>query len=559
MHTLPVALFIWAISHFGSVHGYVPREDSPGGSPTKTAVSAIVTSLFSFDKISEMTTCIPATITWRYTPAISDDFSDFSDLTLSITNDVAQPSPPPSTTIGSFSSFFSVEARAVYRNRRDVLTQDISNGFIDPLALSYIWPSVNVSAGWYALEASISGTTVAESLSFYVINGSDTSCVGPVSPSSSSSTPNPTSSGTPTSSGGSASTSGITLPVNAATTKVNRGAIAGGVIGGLAILAAVVAAYFYLRYASASGVSGASPGRRGTRKWGGLDSTDSKARAYPSTSRNIGGSGHHSQSDSVGPMLSHDSSVYVIGNVGIDSRPSRIQHGLEEEEDEVNSYFSPSQEKFSSPTYGSPPIKSPFSDSGHIENDAMPLDIISPLPGNSVTRNSSTSTSSYLNNFSRPRSHPSSPYSGSPTSPVAEAPFSNSAANNTTSSLNHPESSYPPSPSPAFPSGTSQTATESPVPRRGSAGEPLATGSRRTPRKPVPQYNPTDPALTSASPPPPLAAHDSASSSREGSLRSGRSGSGAHDWPQLSHKASFGTEGRPVHYLIPDMPPPQRD
>jgi hypothetical protein len=344
----------------------------------------------------------------------------------------------------------------------------------------------------------------------------------------------------------------VTLPVISGSSKVNRGAIAGGVIGGLAVVAAAIAAYFYLRYASASTASGASS-KRAPRKWAGLGSTDSKPKAYPSASRSAGAASgrHHSQSDSIGPMLSHDSNVYVIGTVGIDSRPSRI-HDTREEEDEVNSYFSPSQEKISSPTHGSP-IRSPFSESGHGHEDAVPLDFITPLPGTGVTRNSSTSTSSYMNNnFSRPRSHPSSPYSGSPT--TAEGPFSDNAQNNTASSLGN----YPPTPSPAFPSGTSQTISEAP-PRRGSAGEPIGAPSRRTPRKPVPQYNPTDPSLVS--PPPTLpqslpAVYDS-DSSREGSLRDGRLG--PQDLPKLNHKASFGAEGRPVHYLIPDMPPPPRE
>jgi hypothetical protein len=280
--------------------------------------------------------------------------------------------------------------------------------------------------------------------------------------------------------------------------------------------------------------------------------------AYPATSRNLGASHdrYRSQTDSAGPILSHDSNVYVIGSVGIDSRPSRVHEGLEED-DEVNSYFSPSQEKFASPTAGSPAARSPFTDSGHdhIDDDGVPMDFISPVPGPGITRNSSTSTSSYMNaNFSRPRSHPSSPYSGSPT---GEAPFSSSANNNTNSSLNHPESAYPPSPSPAYPSGTSQVISEAPPTRRISAG---AGEPRRTPRKPVPQYNPTDPSLKSPPPPVPAAlppTNDS-DSSREGSLRSGRAATGGQDWPQLNHKASFGAEGRPVHYLIPDMPPPQR-
>ncbi|KAJ7150886.1 hypothetical protein C8R43DRAFT_951317 [Mycena crocata] len=562
MYTLPAALFIWAVSHIGSVNGYVPRQDSPA-TPTAAAIASRATPVFGFGNIPEMTTCNPATIPWFYTAVVG---ATFTEMTLSITNvGVPQPGPPSSTVTGTFTQN-DLGGRAVNRysfSRRDDITQFITNGFIDPSERSFRWPSANVSAGWYAIIANFPNSDAPmQSSSFYVLNGPDTSCLTSASPSGSSSSANPTSSppSTPTTSGDPSSSSGVLLPVGGSSSKVNRGAIAGGVIGGLAVLAAAIAAYFYLRYASASTASGAAAKNR-SRKWGGLGSTDSKAKPYPSATRAVGSpSGHHhSQSDSVGPML--DSSVYVIGNVGIDSRPSRIEDGLEED-DEVNSYFSPSQEKFS-PINGAP-IRSPFSDPGH-DDDAVPLDHISPLPGSNVTRNSSTSTSSYMNNnFSRPRSHANSPYSGSATSPTTESPYSNNAQNNTSSSLGHPESSsYPPNPSPAYPSGTSQVVAEASAavaPRRGSAGEPAPT-SRRTPRKPVPQYNPTDPALTTPAPPvvpSPAAAQDS-DSSPEGSLRSGRPGAGAQDWPNLSHKASFGTEGRPVHYLIPDMPPPQRD
>ncbi|KAJ7746489.1 hypothetical protein DFH07DRAFT_591123 [Mycena maculata] len=551
LHMLPAALFIWAISHIGSVHG----EDS---TPTAAAPRAVVTPHFSFNAIPEMQTCTSVQISWVYSPVDGEEY-----MTLDITNDnVAQPSAPSltATTTGTFNS---AGARALRVYQRDVLTESISDGYINPSAHSYTWDSVNVTAGWYALVASFPITdSNVTSASFYVVNGSDTSCLGTVASSSSTSTQGSSTSATSTSasSGAGSTSTSVTLPVNAASSsKVNRGAIAGGVIGGLAVIAAAIAAYFYLRYASAA--SRASPRKRTTRKWGGLGSVDSKTNAYPSAPRaSRAADRHHSQSSSVGPML--DDTVYVIGNVGIESRPSRINDGLGlEAEDEVNSYFSPSQEKFTSPTHGSAMRPNPFSDSGHIDDD-VPMDLISSAPGQGVTRNSS-STSSYMNNnFSRPRSHPSSPYSGSPTTPT-ESPFSIPAANATSSTLNHPDvpssyvpSSYAPSPSPAYPSGSSQDAAAPPAARRSPTGEAIVAGgsARRTPRKPVPQYNPTDPAL--ASPPlpsrPPLPAAAESDSSREGSIRSG-------DWPNLTHKASFGAEGRAVHYLIPDMPAPQRD
>ncbi|KAJ7669402.1 hypothetical protein DFH06DRAFT_1180841 [Mycena polygramma] len=495
-----------------------------------------------------MLTCQPSLITWLYSSA-SD--INFKDLALTITNvDVPQLSAPSTTAIGTFST-------PTLQRRDGDLTQTIASG-VDPTLGTFTWSNVDVSQGWYTMVATMASVNFQlQSSAFYVQNGPDVSCISTSSPSSSSaptssSPADPTSSppSSPTSSGDGSSSSGVTLPVTSGASKVNRGAIAGGVIGGLAVIAAAIAAYFYLRYASAS--SSAPAGKRATRKWAGLGSTDSKN--YPGTSSN---NRHHSQSDSVGPMISHDSNVYVIGGVGADSRTSRINSVPEE--DEYNAYFSPSQEKVASSS-----ARSPFSESGHGHEDAVPLDdLITPLPGTAVTRNSSTSTSSYMNsNFSRPRSHPGSPYG----SPTPEGPFSDAARNGTTSSLSHPESSYPPTPSPAFPSGTSQAfEPNAPMPtsvqqRRSSIGEAPAAGptTRRTPRKPVPTYNPTDPALVSP-PPPALSPLPSESdSSREGSLRHGH-GQGHAPQPSLSHKASFGAEGRPVHYLIPDMPPPQRD
>ncbi|KAJ7053965.1 hypothetical protein C8F01DRAFT_1089290 [Mycena amicta] len=506
MYTLPAALFIWTLLHIGFVNGD-PQADT--------------SALFAWNSVPEMYTCLSATVTWGYgSPAGVDD----TQMDISITNfGVAQAPAPPSTTTATFTTHDFrglVAGRYVStRTRRADVTVQIS-GLIPASDRLFTWPSVNVTAGWYVLVATFPATgAVRESSEFFEL---DLRQQAPRHPAGT--RPLPLVS---------------ILPVDgASSSKVNRGAIAGGVIGGLAVIAAAIAAFFYLRYASAS--SGGKKKR--TRKWAGLSSTDSKARGYPSSSgsRSAGVSNgrHHSQSESIGPMLSeagHDNNVYVIGNVGIDSRPSRTNAGLDEEEDDgVNSYFSPSQEKFS---HGSP-IRSPFSDSGH--DDGVPLDLITPLPGAAnVTRNSSTSTASYMthnsrNNFSRPRSHPTSPYA-SPT--ATESPF-HSTQNDSTNE------SYPPSPSnpsPAFPSGTSVDAhSHSPTPivpaplapRRGSTGEALG---RRVARKAVPQYNINDPSLVSQGSAAAIPESDSSSSLE-----------GPH-------------EGKPVHYLIPDMPPPQRD
>ena len=108
-----------------------------------------------------------------------------------------------------------------------------------------------------------------------------------------------------------------------------------------------------------------------------------------------------------------------------------------------------------------------------------------------------------------------------------------------------------------------------------------ASGGRKANRKPVPSYDeglvpPTSASATlggSSSPTPtPVSSNgldrsNSAMSAREGgggmysNSRGNPSvsgGKGLLELPELNHKSSFG-DGRPVHYLIPDMPPPQRD
>ncbi|CAK5272055.1 unnamed protein product [Mycena citricolor] len=353
-----------------------------------------------------------------------------------------------------------------------------------------------------------SGTTV-NSLSFVIQNGATTQCSASSSTaaSSSSSSTSASASSTPPPSQVAASTGGGR--------GVNRGAIAGAVVGSLAVVAAAIAVFFYFRYAakgkpSDGTTSSGSSRKRSPRRWAG------DAKAYPSSSGiGIVAGHHHSQSDSIGPILTS-------------SRPSQ-SHAYSGGDGELDSgsYFSPSQEKISSS-----PVRSPFSDSGHyalgeLERNAVPLEYIGTPPeggAGGLGRSSSTSTASHLHmNFSRPRSHPGSPY-GSASSPTNE------------------------SPGPSSPTPSSQAH------QRNSIGDSLS-GSKRMARKPVPQYNPADPSLASVP-----SAPSSSSSSREGSVRAA-SGTSPH-WPVLEHKSSFGqdgrpVDGRPVHYLIPDMPSSQ--
>jgi len=106
---------------------------------------------------------------------------------------------------------------------------------LDPAAASWSWNGTTVPQGWYQILANVQGVLHTSSSPFFVLNGSNTGCVPqfavstPVSSlSASSSTQGAGSTALATSSGHS-----------------HAGAIAGGVIGGIAFFSAVIVAFLY--------------------------------------------------------------------------------------------------------------------------------------------------------------------------------------------------------------------------------------------------------------------------------------------------------------------------
>ncbi|KAJ7362985.1 hypothetical protein DFH08DRAFT_841827 [Mycena albidolilacea] len=236
MCTPPIAFLICALWHIGSVNGYIgPRQDPLSAA---SAQSATVTPIFSFNKISEPTTCKPAVIPWSYSPITA---SDVFELTLFITNDgVAQPAPPLATTSGTF----TLNPRAM--QRRDVTTQQINSDPIDPLVRAFTWSAVNVTAGWYELTATLSlPGFLKKSLAFYIENGTDISCLTPTRTSPFSSIPSKAASSHSATSTASVSPSTGVPTVTPGPSNVNRGILVGGIIGGLAVLCGAIAAYLY--------------------------------------------------------------------------------------------------------------------------------------------------------------------------------------------------------------------------------------------------------------------------------------------------------------------------
>ncbi|KAJ7636773.1 hypothetical protein FB45DRAFT_1056059 [Roridomyces roridus] len=203
---------------------------------SKSGVSASLGSVsdtvLEFNHIS-MTSCNPANISWVWNSAAVDGSTEMS---LTITNiDAPQ---------------LSAEAASLSR-RDDPITLAITSGLIKLAVGEIIWPNVSVPAGTYILQASSTNQNfpITSSL-FFVLNGCSISSPGSSSlPStlSTTSTPSPA----------------PTAPLHSQ--NMNDGAMAGGIIGGMAI--AVAACFVFHRFRTARRL------RRST-KWGGRLASD---------------------------------------------------------------------------------------------------------------------------------------------------------------------------------------------------------------------------------------------------------------------------------------------
>jgi hypothetical protein len=205
---------------------------------------------FAFQEVNEMYTCGQASISWNYLGDLT------STLTINITNiDVAQPAPLPiPSSTASISPLTNPPRRRQYNgydstwlpNTEQTIASDLS-----PTASPYMWQSVNVTQGWYKLQATLSGSTFP-STEFFVQNGTNFDCLfsgsAGSSPSGSSviSLPSSTassSSGLPSASPANPSSVADTSGGGSGNNRSSHtGAIVGGVLGGLAFLVALAAA-----------------------------------------------------------------------------------------------------------------------------------------------------------------------------------------------------------------------------------------------------------------------------------------------------------------------------
>ncbi|KAF8636362.1 hypothetical protein AX16_011013 [Volvariella volvacea WC 439] len=448
---------------------------------------------------------------------------------------------------------------------------------------SYEIRTVQLPQGWYIMTAAVLVSEggpnevptfyrpVATS-QFFVRNGTDTSCVltenGPPASSTSASSSSTSSSGQHTSTSTTDSESetesetDVPVPIGASSSsRVNGGAIAGGVIGGLAVLAAVIAAFFYLRYLNAK-TSGNARGmgagygkKRANRKWGGLGSMDSTSgrgesntaldtgavlgkRERRLSSGSAGSTGkhrsshkHQSTASSLGHMLAepalsyhsdppHDgltasptSAAYLASSVAPVPTRSQSQSPSDPTSSQMPSYPDPFSGDSRSQSASPLPSSSDFGRRPSVSNT---LDVS--RPGTSFSFFTDLGDGAAAGEFGedpRSRSASAARKRGSMEVPVQGHPHYQSSRSGKEASarVTHPiKTTYPPSAyahntSPVSRGRTSSNAKyPSPITPSTSTGSvpPVnsSQGRKKTPRKPVPTYDLSEIATFPSSEPP---------------------------------------------------------
>ena len=430
-----------------------------------------------------MSTCNSGLISWKYS-------GKEAGLSLSITNVGVSQDPSQDT-------LFRIKAR------QSTVNTTIQQQLVDTStsALSWTWPSVNLTQGWYEIQGLVLSTPTVtnNSAPFFISNGTDVTCLTDTSSQDSS---------------------------TASQTNV---ALVGGVIGGALVFIAGIC--LWVRRRKRLFVGG---GRRKNRNWDSLK--------YTTSSVQPGGGGDqlpsnrfHTHSESTGAMLQDVAGGKVSATTTLGSDEDV---GVVSEEKLVSPASSSGMNPFDTLNT---PVHYDRRASAYSTQTPTPTAVASEGCFRSHVPSLRTSNQSLEQQAHRIRS--SMETSVRRRGERLSMPTLPSPALSRSSTRTQPQEEYPLTPM-----------IPTTVNRSISAGAVSMT-ARRTPRKPVPQYdssllledkNADSVSTTTAGP-------ESSQSHGTGL------GTGAYGTPSgLVHKASIGN-GRPVHYLIPDMPPPQRD
>ncbi|RPD55535.1 hypothetical protein L226DRAFT_614709 [Lentinus tigrinus ALCF2SS1-7] len=224
-----------------STRAHYPMQPEPENAAASSRISGIIppspsttasspTTQLSFSPLSNMTTCKQVKIQWNYA-------GRSTDLVLLIVASTALHDPSPSTS-----------------KRDNVVALPIAFGLNSTMG-AWTWPTVNVTSGWYTLEA-VGPGIAAMSPEFHVANGTDTSCLaGSNSPlafnAGTTSLPHPSTSTSaspsPSTSASVSSTTSGKGPCTDCSASGDSGMVLGVTLGGVvALAAAVFAAYRFL-------------------------------------------------------------------------------------------------------------------------------------------------------------------------------------------------------------------------------------------------------------------------------------------------------------------------
>ncbi|KAJ4479965.1 hypothetical protein J3R30DRAFT_3682080 [Lentinula aciculospora] len=313
VYAIEATLSATSLSATSSSSSITTSSPTTSSSSSTSSASASASPTLEFDLSStELNTCSSFTINWSWgingktppkgltlsvtninvtqqvAPAsstsspsqISNTFSD-SD---TFTDTVARRGIIPSVASGSVLATGTISAAPGSSTPLVGLIESLSTT-LDPSAQSsYTWNQVNLPQGWYEFLATptdagdvlggvggIWSTWNVSSTPIFIWNSSDTSCLAVISTSTS------TSSSGATNTAGQSPSAGGSL---SATSHVNSGAIAGGVIGGSAALVAIICSYImYLRGRRyKKGIDAPGDGnfpKPNFGKWGALGSFDS--------------------------------------------------------------------------------------------------------------------------------------------------------------------------------------------------------------------------------------------------------------------------------------------
>ncbi|OBZ78278.1 Mitochondrial inner membrane magnesium transporter LPE10 [Grifola frondosa] len=524
----------------------LPGTVFSGLDPTSTV--QLPGSVFSgLDSITTSLTQLPGTILSTVS----------STMTTTSTSSSSSTAPTPSLLFAGITQpLLTCETATVNWHTPPDVSETIASS-LNAALQSYVWQPVNVTAGSYKLQAVGAGLSVI-SVPFTITNGSDTACLTASSPTSSVSQPfssTSVSSGTLTSTSSSTSQSTTAFPVTAVSSHTHSGAIAGGVIGGVAVIVAVIAVMFYFglcrRTPTRSRRSRISGPHRQLGKWGGLSSRDSGMEVGLPVSAVIAAHPKRGTTDSTGAMIPGSPMVSTTGHA--------VERGASRGASEEDLSTLAEEEKV---------------------NPARTMEYVETVPYSNRRLSLSGSTVNHDPGIARGSNGRSRTKSASQNRALALAKLDGSS-----------------SPIPSSPSPTPQANPFNLVYRRSVdsthlrrvdspiVGSPASTemapvnrassGGRRAMRKPVPAYDAAETPVRSSSHASTSASTRSSPVARMYRIEGSETGSGSTvhgrvppprtpsreelqaaglELPALTHKSSFG-DARPMHYLIPDMPP----